>query len=917
MELGSDRIDLTQIDKRGIRKLGDEQLKHLMGAVAGKLEADRQHNQILQYKPASKAAAKVHKSTAKLIGVSGGNGCLPLDAPVLMADGIWKPLDDVIVGDMVIGANPETGKASPAPVTRIWRSGRKPVYRVTFSDGGYFEATAEHMVPMYLGSGRKTTKGHPKQPLKRRLGDYLEPIMRRGASNPSKRISCVSPWDMRSHPYTHESNVPVPPYLLGALIGDGSLSRRSLKFHNTDSGVIERVDGHLRTLGCHLVKYDGCDFGITNIKVDKRPAGRPNRCLEEIKSLGLHGKTAHGKFIPVQCFGWNREARKELLAGLIDTDGTRDSYATASRQLAEDFEKLVRSLGGKAIIRPRESAAVVGGPTFSSWYVYWRMNERIPLTLTRKQAVNQRGREIDYRRRVCRSAELIGVRECGDIEVDDIDGAHCYVTRDYVIVSNSSKTETVLAEIVALATGVLPDSIRKDLLPKFRGPVNCRVIVESITTTLENIILPKLQWWKWTGTDRPGGQRGHWGWIPKESLVKGDWDRSWSARLRTLTLVCRDPETGKPMGHSSIQFMSHDQDPQTFASGDFHHVMLDEPPRLAIFRENQARTMRVNGTIYLAMTWPDDPSIPVDWIYDEIYDKGRPGPGKQPDIDWFELYTTDNVNLDQVAIAAQMDKWSETQKLVRIFGQPIRFSNRIHPLFTDAPQTWSFPAGEVIAPVDGKCPKTGSADIAEFCHVQEFEFNEGWPAVFLIDPHPRKPHMWLWVQVDPNDDWWVFAEGKLEQDAPEVSARVLEYEQTIGLHVAERIMDPNMGATPTAKRDVTWQDEFRNAKLFCGLGDDSAVGRQRINQRLRPDPVMRRPRLIFHRRCRDAIYQMQRYVWQDYRHAEERDQKQLPRDKYDDFPTLLKYLANADPTFRALRHGGGAIHMTGKRKGGY
>lgn len=483
--------------------------------------------------------------------------------------------------------------------------------------------------------------------------------------------------------------------------------------------------------------------------------------------------------------------------------------------------------------------------------------------------------------------------------------------------NGSAKTNSVLVHIIALATGVFPQSIENELRPKFRGPVNCRIVVESITTTLENVIIPKLQWWKWTGVDRPGGERGHWGWIPKSSLIDGDWERSWSAKVRTLQVICRDPDTGKQLGYSTIQFNSHDQDPQSFASGDFHHVMLDEPPRLAIFRENQARTMRVNGTVYLAMTWPDDPSIPVDWIYDEIYDKGRRGPNKQRDIDWFELYTTDNMNLDQEAIAAQMAQWDEIQRQVRIYGQPVRFSNRIHPLFTDSTQTWSFKAGQVVMPVNGVCPVTGSRELVEFKHVEEFQFQEGWPCVFLIDPHPRKPHMWMWVQVDPNDDWWVIADGQLDEDAPEVAKKVYEYEQTFGMQIGARIMDPNMGATPTAKRDVTWQDEFRNVGLFCSLGDDSAVGRQRINQMLKPDPHILRPRLIFHPRAANAIYQMERYVWSDYRNSAERDQKQLPRDKYDDYPTLLKYLANAEPTFRLLRYGGDVIRTAGRRSKGY
>jgi hypothetical protein len=124
--------------------------------------------------------------------------------------------------------------------------------------------------------------------------------------------------------------------------------------------------------------------------------------------------------------------------------------------------------------------------------------------------------------------------------------------------------------------------------------------------------------------------------------------------------------------------------------------------------ENEARTMRVAGRLYLSMTWPDDPTIPVDWIFDHIYDKGSPGPNKAKDIDWFELWTTENRNLNQQAVANQMAQWDETTKAVRIKGQPIRFSNRIHPLFTDIPLVWSYQAGKVIVPENGKCPETGS-----------------------------------------------------------------------------------------------------------------------------------------------------------------------------------------------------------------
>lgn len=471
--------------------------------------------------------------------------------------------------------------------------------------------------------------------------------------------------------------------------------------------------------------------------------------------------------------------------------------------------------------------------------------------------------------------------------------------------NGASKTVTCLAELVALATGVFPKAIADDLRPKFRGPVACRIILESLTTVLEQVFFPKLQWWKWTGPGEPGSDKGMWGLIPKMCLIDGNWDKSWKDKTRTLRVLCRDPdEPDRVLGESSFQFMSHDQDPSDFASGDFHHVMLDEPPRLAIWRESEARTMRVKGRLYLAMTWPDDPTIPVDWIHDEIYDKGVPGPHKAKDIDWFDLWTTENRNLDQDAVKTQMGAWSEETKRVRIFGQPIRFSNRIHPLFTDVPLTWSFAAGRVISPENGKCPETGSSDIVPFCHVEDIAPSHSWPTLFLLDPHPRKPHMFLWAQVNPADDIQIIEEGELDADPADLYAHVSHIEESYGIRVVDRLIDPNMGRSPaSAIRGVTWQDAFAEANLNFSLSDDSDVGRGRINEFLRPDERTLRPRLVIASRCQKTIFQMKRYVWDNYRRADERDVKQTPKRKYDDFPTLLKYLMNAAPRFDQLYRG--------------
>lgn len=488
--------------------------------------------------------------------------------------------------------------------------------------------------------------------------------------------------------------------------------------------------------------------------------------------------------------------------------------------------------------------------------------------------------------------------------------------------NGSSKTETMLVEVIMCATGVFPDSQRHLIDQKFRGPIQCRVTVESLTTTLEPIILPKLQWFKWTGIDRPGGEKGHWGWIPKNCLIDGEWDRSWSNKLRILRLLCRDPHNpDRLVGESSIQFMSLDQDPTDFASGDFHLCAHDEPPSLPIWRENEARTMRVDGRMLLAMTWPDDPSISVDWLYDEVYEPGRSG--TDPNITWLELWTTENPHLKQEAVAVQAGKWSTEMSNVRIYGRPIRFSNRVHPDFTTDTRTWCFPCGKSIVKVMNEknaptCGMCGSENVTDYNHVEEFMHSTTWPTLFLLDPHPRKPHYMIWVQVDPKDDWWQIADMQLEGDCVETRNAVHRLEKEMNLFVAQRWVDPNMGASPSGqRREVTWQDEFASAGLKCDLASDVDVGRSRLNQFMKPDEKTLQPRFHIHPRCKDTIYQLSRYSWSDFSKNVDRGQKQVPKDKYDDGPTLLKYMANSDPVFNFLKRGAPTVHRPGKRRGAY
>lgn len=487
--------------------------------------------------------------------------------------------------------------------------------------------------------------------------------------------------------------------------------------------------------------------------------------------------------------------------------------------------------------------------------------------------------------------------------------------------NGASKTDTALVDMVICATGIIPDSL-KSIYPssKFRGPINCRVVVESITNTLETIILPKLQWWQWQGVDQAGGNRGHYGWIPKHCLIKGEWDESWTARTRTLEIRFYDPTSGSYRGLSRIQFMSYDQDTSDFASGDFHLVLHDEPPKEGIWVENAVRTARVKGRMFLSMTWPDDPSISVDWLIDRVYNKCIPGKERDPNYEMVEMYATENRNLDQDAIAEMARNLTAAERATRIYGQHLRLANRVHPLFTDTEHTWCFECQDLTLQTEkGACGTCSSSSVVSFIHTStQLESNPLYPVICALDPHPRKPHMLIWVQVSPDDDLHQLYEMEVDGSPDVVALHVNELESENGWKHIRRLMDPNMGhQSSSVDRETTWQDSFERAGLSFDLADDGGVGRQAIDDYLKPDSFTNKPRIQVHERCIKTIQQMKRYSWEDHKKTLEKDQKQKTKAKNDDYPTLWKYILNSQPDFRGLKALGAPMHMSTGRVNGY
>ena len=256
----------------------------------------------------------------------------------------WTTYADIAVGDQVIGSN---GK--PTAVTGVYPRGVLPTYKVTFNDGANVVVDGDHLWQVETPVARRENR-HPRVLSTRQ-------IMEEGFSSEDGKHRSVHYIPMVEPVQFAPAAEPLPidPYLLGALIGDGSFAGNALTFSNIDQHIIAEVRDRLAVYGCTLVprrdrrKTPGtdCDYGI------RGPGGqsKPNPLVVALRDLGLWGHRAWEKFIPTNYLFASPEDRLELLRGIADTDGTvgvAPDVVTTSPQLADDIEFLVQSLGGTA-----------------------------------------------------------------------------------------------------------------------------------------------------------------------------------------------------------------------------------------------------------------------------------------------------------------------------------------------------------------------------------------------------------------------------------------------------------------------------------------------------------------------------------------------------------------------------------------
>jgi phosphate starvation-inducible PhoH-like protein len=267
----------------------------------------------------------------------------PLDSSVLTPGG-WRPIGELEVGDLVVGSD-----GLPTPVLGVYPQGRKDVYRVRTQDGASTRCCGEHLWTVTTRHDRR--RGKPARVLETRemIGNL------RAAHAHRYELPLVQPVEFEPQP------VPMDPYALGLLLGDGCLTTSTTpSFTTADPELADALESALD--GSELRRKSQVDYVLRHVNGHRGGVIVANPVTTTLRQLGLAGTRSSTKFIPAAYLRNSAEVRLGVLQGLLDSDGgpvrqaartCRIQYATSSERLRDDVVFLVRSLGGVAYWRTR------------------------------------------------------------------------------------------------------------------------------------------------------------------------------------------------------------------------------------------------------------------------------------------------------------------------------------------------------------------------------------------------------------------------------------------------------------------------------------------------------------------------------------------------------------------------------------
>ena len=355
-------------------------------------------------------------------------GCHAKGEKVLLADGRSKKVEDVQIGDQLIGAD---GKKRNV---LLLHRGESLMYRIVPIKGEPFTVTKDHTLTLI----RTRECSNPQYPSQCHAGELVDVTVTewlRWSERKKHLHKLIRSEAIQSFPAHRNARMEIDPYFLGVIIGDGCI------VHGVS---VTTSDKEIR---CVIFQQ----AELWNLRIRTEPAGkattyflvsdrgrRSNRLIKALRRLRLYGGRAGDKFVP-DAYKYTKLAKRlEILAGLLDTDGHCTckgyDYISKSRRLADDVAFLCRSAGLRASVKP----CIKGYRDVKG--VYYRVSisgdcSIIPCRVKRKIADKRQ-----QKKSVLRTGFHAEPAGCGEYYGFTVDGDNRYLLSDFTITHNCGKT---------------------------------------------------------------------------------------------------------------------------------------------------------------------------------------------------------------------------------------------------------------------------------------------------------------------------------------------------------------------------------------------------------------------------------------------------------------------------------------------
>ena len=355
----------------------------------------------------------------------GGGKCLGRGTLVLMFDGSIKAVEQIVAGDVLMG--PDSGPR----YVKTTCTGREPLYRIVPVKGEPYVVNESHILSV------KQTKQSSSHTAPCMRGGRVRNLTVKEFLAESERFRAN--WKGYRVGVEFEAKEVPEPYMLGVWLGDGSSN--TFDITTADPEIVAEIHAFAARYALHIrvSTQEGNASYTYHLSNGPKAAGRKKKSI--VAQWLQHENVLNNKHVPEAYKINSRHVRLEVLAGLLDSDGSLDrsgyDYISISERLADDVCFLARSLGLAAYKRMTRKECVNNGV----WGTYYRVSisgdtSCIPCRIARKKASVRRQKKSVLMTGI--RAEPIGEGDFFGFELDGVD--RLFLLGDFTVTHNTLLT---------------------------------------------------------------------------------------------------------------------------------------------------------------------------------------------------------------------------------------------------------------------------------------------------------------------------------------------------------------------------------------------------------------------------------------------------------------------------------------------